>query len=302
MGDFSLPWVLHFREVEKRPKPFTLSPAEGCVVMEEVEAKIHKATCCRLAINENMSLRQMPTSRADKKLGCLVIEPVNPVPGLVMEAYSPVHSILQVNLPSHQILPTWWERIFKISLQNRLILCKLRRDGSNTWPPTQKKLWCKNTNSPKNLNLLYLGSPFIPYSLTWRTSTTYHENFSTGVESIDDHLPFHGTGNLHLPISDSRWHRRTHPVTFPHIPCSRIETRQRPLIVPPLRLPPTLHCILNLTPKLPLQISHKLQGILSQNLCKFFIISAPDINPIGSFIAHDSLFGHRGSITICSNA
>lgn len=58
----------------------------------------------------------MPTSRPDEQLGCLVIQPVNPVSGLVMEAYSTFYSVLQVHLTSHQILPTWGQRIFKISL------------------------------------------------------------------------------------------------------------------------------------------------------------------------------------------
>lgn len=85
--------MLHFREVEEWSKPGTLAVAEGCEVVEEVEPKVHKATSGRFTIDDDMGLRQVPASGANKKLGCLVIELVNPVPGLVMEAYSPIHSI-----------------------------------------------------------------------------------------------------------------------------------------------------------------------------------------------------------------
>ncbi|KAJ0585546.1 hypothetical protein HanHA89_Chr05g0202001 [Helianthus annuus] len=91
---------------------------------------------------------------------------------------------------------------------------------------------------------------------------THHENLSTRIKSINNHLPLHRTRYLHSPIRHSRRHLGTHPIPFPHMPCSRIKTRQPTRIIPHLSLFPTLHCILNMTPKLSLQFSHKYQSIL----------------------------------------
>lgn len=93
--------MLHLGEVEKGSEPGTLGAAEGFIVVEEVEAKVHKAASERLTINKNMSLGQMPASGAHKELGGLVIELVNSVSGLVLEAYGPINSISQINLASH---------------------------------------------------------------------------------------------------------------------------------------------------------------------------------------------------------
>ena len=62
---------------------------------------------CRFSINENARLRQMPTSWAYRQLSYLIIQHVNPVPGLVVKGNSPINSILQVNLSPHEVLSTW---------------------------------------------------------------------------------------------------------------------------------------------------------------------------------------------------
>lgn len=94
--------MLHFREVEERSRPFTLGFSERCIVMVEVETKVHKATSCRLTIDENVSLRQVPTSWTHKKLGSVVIiELIHSVPGLIMESYASIHSIFQIHLASY---------------------------------------------------------------------------------------------------------------------------------------------------------------------------------------------------------
>lgn len=100
--------MLHFREVEERSRPFTLGSTESCIVVVEVETKVHKATSCRLTINDNMSLRQVPTSWTHKKLGYVaIIELVDSVPRLIMESYAPIHSIFQVHLTPYKVLPAW---------------------------------------------------------------------------------------------------------------------------------------------------------------------------------------------------
>lgn len=100
-----LPGVLHFGEIEERARALTLRAPEIGMVVVKVEPKVHKTTSGRLAVDEYVSLRQVPTSRADEELGRLIIQLINPVPGFIMEAYSPIYCILQINLPPHQILP-----------------------------------------------------------------------------------------------------------------------------------------------------------------------------------------------------
>lgn len=97
--------MLHLGKIEERPKALTLSPAEFRIVVAKIKSKVHKATDCRFAVDQYMSFGQMPTSWTDKKLGSLVVQLVNPVSGLVVEAYTSIYSFLQINLPSHKVLP-----------------------------------------------------------------------------------------------------------------------------------------------------------------------------------------------------
>lgn len=99
--------MLHLGEIEERSKAGPLGGPEGAMVMEEVEAKVHEAAGRRFTVDEDMVLRQVPAPRPNKELGNLVIELVNPVPGLVMEAYSPIYGISKIDLASHQVLPAW---------------------------------------------------------------------------------------------------------------------------------------------------------------------------------------------------
>lgn len=100
-----LPGVLHFGKVKERARALTLRAPEIGMVVVKVEPKVHKTAGGMLAIDEDMSLRQVPTSRSDKELGCLIVQLINPVSNSIMEAYSPIYCILEINLPSHQILP-----------------------------------------------------------------------------------------------------------------------------------------------------------------------------------------------------
>lgn len=99
--------MLHFGKVKERAITLTLRAPKIGMVVEKVEPKVHKTAGGRLAIDEYMSLRQVPTSRADEELGYLIIKLINSVSSSVMEAYSPIYCILKINLPSHQILPIW---------------------------------------------------------------------------------------------------------------------------------------------------------------------------------------------------
>lgn len=113
------PGVLHLGEVEEGTESSTLGLAEGSMVVVKIEPEVDEATGRRLAIDEDVRLGEMPTPRANEELGDLIVELVDSVPGLVMECYSPFHSILQVHLPSHQVLPAWGQCILKIRLIKR---------------------------------------------------------------------------------------------------------------------------------------------------------------------------------------
>lgn len=100
--------MLHLGEIEERSKAGALGGPEGGMVMEEVEAEVHEAAGRRFAVDEDMGLWQVPAPRPNKELGnVLLIELVDPVPGLVMEAYSPIYSISKIDMASHQVLPAW---------------------------------------------------------------------------------------------------------------------------------------------------------------------------------------------------
>jgi len=88
-----LPGVLHLREIEEGAKAIAVDLAELGKVVVEVKAKVDKATCGRFTINEDVSLREMPASRADKELANLVAELVHPVPRLVMEVDCPINCV-----------------------------------------------------------------------------------------------------------------------------------------------------------------------------------------------------------------
>ena len=98
--------------------------AEGLVVVEEVEAKVHEAAGEGLAVDENVRLGQMPASGTHKELGGVLVELVNSVPSLVMEAYCAVDGVLEIHLPSNQVLPARRQCILKVSLPNYVPLNK----------------------------------------------------------------------------------------------------------------------------------------------------------------------------------
>ena len=85
--------MLHLREIEEGAKAIALGVAELGKVVVEVKAEVDKATSGGFTINKDVSLREMPASRADKELGNLVIEFVHPVPRLVMEVDCPINCI-----------------------------------------------------------------------------------------------------------------------------------------------------------------------------------------------------------------
>lgn len=97
--------MLHFGEVEEWAEAGAVVAAEGLVVVEKVESKVHEAAGEGLAVDENVRFWQMPASGTHKELGSVVVELVNSVPSLVIETYCAVHGILEIHLPSHQVLP-----------------------------------------------------------------------------------------------------------------------------------------------------------------------------------------------------
>lgn len=85
--------MFHFGEIEKGTEAFALVFTEDGPVVEEVEAKVNEATGGWLTVNQDVSLREVPPSRANEKLGRVVVELVSLVPGLVMEGYSAINGI-----------------------------------------------------------------------------------------------------------------------------------------------------------------------------------------------------------------
>lgn len=61
--------------------------------MEEIEAEVDEASGGGVAIDEDVSLRQMPAPGADEERRCVLVQLVNSVPALVMEHYGSIDSI-----------------------------------------------------------------------------------------------------------------------------------------------------------------------------------------------------------------
>lgn len=72
--------MFHFGEIEEWTKSGTLSLSKFGVVVEEVKAKIDKTSSGGFTVDEDVSLREMPTSWPDKELSGLVVELINSVP------------------------------------------------------------------------------------------------------------------------------------------------------------------------------------------------------------------------------
>lgn len=71
--------MFHFREIEEGSETGTLSLSKFGVVVEEVKAKVYETSDGGFTVDEDVSLRKMPTSWPDKELGGLVVELVNSV-------------------------------------------------------------------------------------------------------------------------------------------------------------------------------------------------------------------------------
>src|SRR5262249_30201482 len=76
--------------------------AESADIVEEVKPKVEEAGGDRLAIDEDMSLRQVPTSRAHQQGGDLLVESVLLALG-AGEGEGPPDRVDQVELPLHHV-------------------------------------------------------------------------------------------------------------------------------------------------------------------------------------------------------
>ena len=110
------PGVLHLGEVEEGPEPGALAGAEGSVVVEEVEPEVDEAADGRLAVDEDVRLREVPAAGPDEELGGLVVEPVLPAARRVAVGDGAGHCVAQVHLPVHQVLPRRRQRVLEVSL------------------------------------------------------------------------------------------------------------------------------------------------------------------------------------------
>lgn len=72
--------MFHFGEIEEGSKTGTLSLSKFGVVVEEIKAKVDETSSGGFTVDEDVSLREMPTSWPDKELSDLVVKLVNSVP------------------------------------------------------------------------------------------------------------------------------------------------------------------------------------------------------------------------------
>lgn len=72
--------MFHFGEVEEGSETGTLSLSKLGIVVEEVKTEVDETSGGWLTVDEDVSLREMPTSWPDKELSNLVVELVNFVP------------------------------------------------------------------------------------------------------------------------------------------------------------------------------------------------------------------------------
>jgi len=93
--------VLHLGQVKEWAEAGALAGVEGSVVVEEVEAEVDEAADGRLAVDEDVRLREVPTAGADEELGGSVVELVLPPARRVAEADGASHGVPQVDLPVH---------------------------------------------------------------------------------------------------------------------------------------------------------------------------------------------------------
>jgi len=79
-----------------------------------------------------------------------------------------------------------------------------------------------------------------------------HKDFSSGVKSVDDHLPLDRTGDLNSPVSNGRRDGGTAPITVSDELSGRIKPRNGTGVITPSCLSPALHGILHMATKLSL--------------------------------------------------
>lgn len=112
--------MLHLWEIEEGPKALPLGGAERGVVVEEVEPEVDEAADGGLAVDENVGLRQVPAPGPDEECcELIVVELVQLVPGIIVEADRAVDRVPQVDLPPHQVLPARRERVLKVGLRRK---------------------------------------------------------------------------------------------------------------------------------------------------------------------------------------
>lgn len=109
--------MLHLGEIEERAETTALGSPEGCEIVEEVKSEVDKAANGGLTIDEDVVFRQVPATWAHKEFsGGLVVELIDPISVVVVESDGPIHSVLEVHLTPHQVLPARGQSIFKIRL------------------------------------------------------------------------------------------------------------------------------------------------------------------------------------------
>lgn len=84
------------------------------MIVEEVETEIDQGASSGLAINLDVRLQQVPSTRTHQKSGGLAVKLVCLVAGLVLVGDGPVDSVTQVDLPVHDVVPGWRQGVFEV--------------------------------------------------------------------------------------------------------------------------------------------------------------------------------------------
>ena len=87
------------------------------VIMEEIEAKVYKATSGRLAINLDMCFREVPSPGSHKQDGCARVELIHLVPCSVFVSDGTIHGIPKIDMSPNRVPPRRGQRVFEICLR-----------------------------------------------------------------------------------------------------------------------------------------------------------------------------------------
>ena len=108
--------MLHLWQIEERSITTMFGP-KHCVIVEEIEAKVYKATSGRLTINLDMCFREVPSPGSHKQDGCARVELIHLVPCSVFVSDGTIHGIPKIDMSPNRVTPRWGQRVFKIRLR-----------------------------------------------------------------------------------------------------------------------------------------------------------------------------------------